>query len=746
MASRAAWQDREMETREPSAHPDAQPDTAHPQRQVLAACNLCEAICGLELTIEDRPEGPKVTSIRGNPDDPLSRGHICPKGVALADIHEDPDRLRHPVKRVGEGPDAQWEEISWDEALDLTADGIARTINEHGRNALGVYFGNPNVHSLGAQTHGVLMLKSFKTRNKFSATSVDQLPHQFVAWQLFGHQLLIPIADIDRTSYFLVFGANPMASNGSLMTVPDFPNRLRELKKRGGRMVVFDPRRTETAKVADEHHFVRPATDAVVLLAMVHVLLEEGLADPPAYVRGIESVRLAVADITPEYAAEASGVPAEEIRRITREFAAADGAAAYGRVGLSTQGFGSLCQWALNLLNILTGNFDREGGMLFPEPAVDIVGKAIVGRGHYDVWRSRVRGVPEFGGEMPVSTLREEIETPGEGQIHAMLTVAGNPVLSTPDGAATRGCVRRPGLHGGRRHLPQRDHPARRRGASADHGAGAGAVRPGLPHAGRAEHRAVHPTGLREGRGRDARLGDLPRDRPAHWGSAEAQEDDGQGAHRAGVAQPQPDDDPLDPAPHRPSYDDASAAGQPGRCRPRPAEADDARAAPDQGQADPPRPRPDRRGPRPVAAHHRRDARAALPDGDSNGDLVLIGRRHQRDNNSWMHNTERLTKGKPRHQLLMHPDDLASHGLTDGAPVHVASRVGKVTTEVRATEDMMRGVVSLPHGYGHQLDGVRLTNASKVAGVSANDLTDPERMDVSGVAALNGVPVTVSPA
>ena len=428
-----------METREPSAHPDAQP--GHPQRQVLAACNLCEAICGLELTIEDRPEGPKVTSIRGNPDDPLSRGHICPKGVALADIHEDPDRLRRPVKRVGDGPEARWEEISWDEALDLTADGIARTINEHGRNALAVYLGNPNVHSLGAQTHGVQMIKSFKTRNKFSATSVDQLPHQFVAWQLYGHQLLIPIADIDRTSYFLVFGANPMASNGSLMTVPDFPNRLRELKKRGGRMVVFDPRRTETAKVADEHHFVRPATDAVVLLAMVHVLLEEGLADPPAYVRGIESVRLAVADITPEYAAEASGVPAEEIRRITREFAAADGAAAYGRIGLSTQGFGSLCQWALNLLNILTGNFDREGGMLFPEPAVDIVGKAIVGRGHHDVWRSRVRGLPEFGGEIPVSTLREEIETPGEGQIRAALIVAGNPVLSTPDGPRLAGAL-----------------------------------------------------------------------------------------------------------------------------------------------------------------------------------------------------------------------------------------------------------------------------------------------------------------
>ncbi len=293
------------------SHDQPAPAPAHPSRQVLAACNLCEAICGLELTIEDRPEGPKVTSIRGNANDPLSRGHICPKGVALADVHEDPDRLRRPVKRVstGSSEEPEWVEISWDEALDLTADGIAAAINRHGPNGLGVYLGNPNVHSLGAQTHGVTMVKSFKTRNKFSASSVDQVPHQFVAWQLFGHQLLIPIADIDRTSYFLVFGANPMASNGSLMTVPDFPNRVRELKRRGGRMVVFDPRRTETAKVADEHHFVRPATDAVVLLAMLHVLFEEDLTDPPDYVEGIESVRLAVASYTPEYAARGLRCP-----------------------------------------------------------------------------------------------------------------------------------------------------------------------------------------------------------------------------------------------------------------------------------------------------------------------------------------------------------------------------------------------------------------------------------------------------
>ena len=398
----------------------------------LGVCNLCEAICGLELTLEDG----QVSAIRGSADDPLSRGHICPKGTAIADIHADPDRLRRPVKRVTTDSEVRWEEIGWDEALDLVADGLAAAINRHGRDALAIYQGNPNAHSLGSLTHGTALVRSFRTRNKFSATSVDQLPHQLVAHLMYGHQLFLPIPDIDRTSYFLVLGANPMASNGSLMTVPDFPTRLRDLKERGGRMVVIDPRRTETAKVATEHHFVRPGTDAHLLLAMLQVLFAEGLTRPPAYVERLDLVEAAVAAYTPELAERATGIPAEEIRRITREFAAADGAAAYGRVGVSTHAFGTVCQWAVQLLNLLTGNLDRAGGVCFTTPAIDVVGTGLIGAGHHDVWRSRVRGLPEFGGELPVSVLREEIETPGEGQVHALLAVAGNPVSSTPDGAA----------------------------------------------------------------------------------------------------------------------------------------------------------------------------------------------------------------------------------------------------------------------------------------------------------------------
>ncbi len=715
-----------METIEPSVE----------SRQVLSACNLCEAICGIELTIEDRPEGPKVTSIRGNDADPLSRGHICPKGVALADIHEDPDRLRRPVKRVGD----EWVEISWDEALDLTADGLAAAINQHGKDAVGMYFGNPNVHSLGSQTHGVNMNRSFKSRNKFSASSVDQVPHQFVAWQLFGHQLMLPIADIDRTSYFLVFGANPMASNGSLMTVPDFPNRLRALKKRGGRMVVFDPRRTETAKVADEHHFVRPATDAAVLLAMVHVLFEEDLTDPPDYVEGIESVRLAVADYTPEYAEEASGVPADEIRRITREFAAADGAAAYGRVGLSTQGFGSICQWAIHCLNILSGNFDREGGVLFTEPAVDVVGKAILGRGHYDLWRSRVRGIPEFSGELPVSTMREEIETPGEGQIRAMLTVAGNPVLSTPDGGRLGEAL------AGLDFMAAVDIYLNETTRHAD------VVLPPTTTLERDQYDLVfHSFAVRNTARWSPPVFEKPEDAMHDWeiyreitlrtaARLENKKPMAKALKERAALSVSPativttllltgrrttmralrsNPEGVDLGPLKPTM--------PARLQTKDKQI---HLAPDLVMADLPR--------------LRSAIATQLDGGQSNGSLLLIGRRHQRDNNSWMHQSERLTRGKPRHQLLMNPEDLDAHGLTDGSRVRVASRVGEVTTEVRATDDMMRGVVSLPHGFGHQGAGMRLSKSSKVVGVSVNDITDPELLDISGNAALNGVPVTVT--
>jgi len=702
----------------------------------LGVCNLCEAICGLEVTVE----GDRVTSIRGNPADPLSRGHICPKGVSLADVHSDPDRLRRPVRRVGEGADAEWVEIGWDEALDRVADGLARAINEHGRDALGIYAGNPNAHALGAATHGLAMVKMLRTRNRFSASSVDQIPHQLVAWQLYGHQLLLPIPDIDRTTYFLVFGANPMASNGSLMTAPDFPNRLRALKARSGRMVVVDPRRTETAKVADEHLFVRPGSDAVVVLAMVRTLFEEGLTRPAPYVDRVDRVRELVEPFTPEVAERVSGIAADDVRRLARELAAADGAAAYGRIGVSTTGFGSLAQWGIQCLNILSGNFDQPGGVLFTEPAIDFVSRRFVGPGHYDLWRSRVRGIPEYGGELPAAVMREEIETPGDGQIRAMLTVAGNPVLSTPDGrrlaAAFAGLDFMAAIdiyvNETTRHadviLPpttalERDHydiifhglavrntarftPAvLPKPADAKHDYEI--VRELVP---RLQRRLVRRPPLRSRLRQRARLAPSPTRILA-------------GLLRANgvttLKQLRRHPEGIDLGPLRPTM--------PERLQTPNHRID---LAPDLVTGDLPR------------------LRAWLDQRLERGpdSLVLIGRRHQQDNNAWFHNVERTTRGRPRHQLLMHPDDLAEQGIADGALVTVSSRVGSVTVDVRASEDIMRGVVSLPHGYGHQVDGTRLSRAAKVPGVSINDLTDPEALDLSGNAALSGVPVTVAPA
>jgi anaerobic selenocysteine-containing dehydrogenase len=698
----------------------------------IGVCNLCEAICGLELTVEGR----EVVAVRGNPADPLSRGHVCPKGVAVADVYADPDRLRRPVRRVGEGADARWEETGWDEAFDLVADNLARVINEQGDDALGVYLGNPNAHSLGSMTHGTAMVRSFRTRNRYSATSVDQLPHQLVAHLMFGHQLFLPIPDIDRTSWFLVVGGNPMASNGSLMTVPDFPRRVRELRARGGRMVVLDPRRTETAKVADEHHFVRPGTDAWVLLAMLHVLTTETTPAVAPYVDGADTVVDLVAEFTPERAAAMSGLPADVVRRLARELLAADAGVVYSRIGVSAGPWGTVCQWAVNCLNVLSGNLDRPGGAMFTTPAIDAVGTGLIGRGHHDAWRSRVRGLPETAGELPVAALREEIETPGEGQVRAMLTVAGNPVLSTPDGARLDAALR------GLDFMAAVDIYVNETTRHAD------VILPPTTVLERDHYDlAFHLLAVR----------DTARFTPAVFAKAPDQRHDWEIFREITLrttARLQRKA-PLRKRLVQRARLTASPTflvglllrrGSSGvtleKLRARPAGID---LGPLRGGQLPDRlPSRDKRldlAPALVVEDVARLAAVPAPSGDG---LLLIGRRHQRDCNSWMHNSERLTKGRPRHHLLMNPDDLAARSIADGSRVRVTSRVGSVEVEVAASDDLMPGVVSLPHCYGHAVDGVLMACSREVPGVSVNDLTDPELLDVSGNAALNGVPVVVT--
>src|SRR5690606_29559525 len=394
-------------------------------------CNLCEAMCGLAIEVD----GPDILAIKGDRDDPFSRGHLCPKAIALKDIHQDPDRLRQPLKRTHDG----WQTISWQQAFDETAERLRAIRTRHGRDALGVYLGNPNVHNHGTMLSILPFLRALGSRKRFSATSLDQLPHMLAQLQMFGHQLLFPVPDLDRTELLICVGANPLASNGSLMTAPDIGKRLKSIAERGGRLITVDPRRTETAQIAQEHLFIRPGTDAFLFLGMLHSLFADNLVRLGAaegLVEGLDVLARISQAWRPERGAPVTGTDADRIRALARELAHTPCAALYTRMGVSTQQFGSVATWLAYCLNVLTGHLDQPGGMMFTTPAVDAIGfGALAGQtGHFDKFRSRVRDLPEFGGELPTATLAEEILTPGEGQIRALVTSAGNPVLSSPNG------------------------------------------------------------------------------------------------------------------------------------------------------------------------------------------------------------------------------------------------------------------------------------------------------------------------
>src|SRR4051794_9929702 len=397
-------------------------------------CPLCEATCGLEITLD----GDRITAIRGDREDVFSHGFLCPKGVALKDLHEDPDRLRTPLVRR----DGELVPTSWDEAYATIAERLGPILVDHGRDAVAVYAGNPSAHNLSALLYIRVLAKALGSRNIYTASTVDQRPKEISAALMFGHQLTIPVPDLDRTQHLLILGANPLHSNGSLLTAPDMRGRLRALRARGGKVVVIDPRRTRTAQEADEHHFIRPGTDALLLFALVHVLVEEGLADLGRLAElssGREQVEELAADFPPEQVAPACGIAAGEIRRMARELAAAPRAAVYGRIGTTTQEFGTLASWLVDVLNVLTGNLDRAGGAMFPRAAAgarNTAGAPGRGRGvQIGRFHSRVRGLPESFGELPVACLAEEIETPGEGQVRALITISGNPARSTPNSA-----------------------------------------------------------------------------------------------------------------------------------------------------------------------------------------------------------------------------------------------------------------------------------------------------------------------
>lgn len=736
-------------------------------RTVYRTCSLCEATCGLAIDVE----GDRITRVRGDADDVFSRGFVCPKGAQIGALHDDPDRLRRPLVRRG----GELVEASWDEAFSAVERGLLPVLERCGRNAVAVYLGNPNAHGLAGAFYVRPLLKALGTKNVFSASTVDQMPKHVSSGLMFGSPLTIAVPDLDRTDHLLMLGANPFVSNGSLCTAPDFPGRLRALRERGGKLVVVDPRRTRTAREADEHLFIRPGTDAAFLLALVQVLFAEGrvsLGGLAGHVAGLDELEPLVECFAPRRVADSCGIDAETIRRTARELAEAPSAAVYGRIGTHAVEFGTLAAWAVDLLNALTGNLDRPGGALFPRAAHARAGRRPGGRGFTTGrWRSRVKGHPEVMGELPVATLADEIETGGEDQVRALLTVAGNPVLSTPDATRLDGALA--GLdfmlsvdiycNETARHadviLPPPSPLARSHYDVAFYGLAVRNVAnysgPIFEAEGPSEADILAKLALiASGQGADgdpAIVDDLiARTVASGLSGAEGSpaRDCGEKEMLEAVAGHSGPDRVLDLLLRAGPYGDGFGAVADGLSL---ARLEEHPHGIDLGALEPQVPEvlstPSGKielAPKLLVEDAAR-LRARLES--PRAGLLLVGRRHLRSNNSWMHNLKSLVSGRDRCTLQVHPDDADRLRLVDGARAKVSSRVGTVVVSVERTADVMPGVVSLPHGWGHGAPGARMGIARHHAGVNSNALSDASVIDpLSGNAQLNAIPVEVRPA
>ena len=678
------------------------------------------------------------------------------------------------VRRTASG----WQRIAWDEAFDEVANHLKQIQTAHGKDAVATYVGNPTVHSYGAMLFAPGFIRSLHTRNRFSATSVDQLAHHVAAYFMFGHQLMLPVPDIDRTEFLLMLGTNPAVSNGSMMTAPGLPQRIRDIRTSGGKVILIDPRRNETAELVDRHLFIRPGTDALLLLALLKVLFAEGLTQlgtVSPFTDGLETITKVVAEFPPERVAPLTGIDSAEIRLLAAEFAAAESAVCYGRVGVSMQEFGGLCQWLINVLNIVTGNLDQEGGAMFPLPAFDPVTApdSVAPRGSFGRWHSRVRKLPEFAGELPVAALAEEILTAGAGQIRALVTHGGNPVLSTPNGreldralagldymAAIDFYINETTRHAhiilpptaplerghydlafhllGVRNIakfsPPLFHPNGERRHEWEIFLELQTRMEGGGLLGRARHKInrrffgperVLDLGLRFGP--YGRLG-------AMWNGRPVRE------IRRKMRVPYLNLQALKAAVHGIDLGPLQPC-LPGRLR---TDGKRIQLAPEIFIKDIKRLQNLERG---VDCGRPSRNKLAAPAAETNGHLLLIGRRQLRSNNSWMHNSQRLVKGKPRCTLLMHSTDAADRELKPGQKVCVRSRAGSIEIPIEVSDDIMPGVVSIPHGWGHDRSQIQLEVASQHAGASINDLTDDLAIDaLCGTAAFSATPVTVEAA
>jgi len=710
---------------------------------VLRSCNLCEAGCGLTFEVEDN----RIVSVQPDEHDPYSRGYVCPKGMAIADIHHDPDRLRRPVRR---GADGRFHDVSWEEAFTEAGARLREIRARHGADAVAVYFGNPLVHNYSA----IIMLGSFLnalgSRNRTGAGSQDTSPRFGASYYLYGNTLVMPVPDIDRTDYFLCVGANPAISQGSAMVTPNVRASLRAIRERGGKVVIVDPRFTETAKLADEHVFIRPGGDAAFLLAMVQALIDAGRIDRDAIQQmatGWDETAQRLRAFSPERTERLTGVAASVTRRLADEFAAARRAVAYTRVGTCNNAFGTLASWANDVLNLAAGRLGVEGGAMFPEPGLD--GSQFVRLGKmngHDRWRSRVRGLPETGCDLPASILAEEIETPGNGQVRALVTAAGNPVLSTPNGRRLDRALEKIEfmvavdlyINETTRHADLILPPCW--SLAEDHS------EPLAPSVSLRNVVRWCPPVVQRAADELADWEILLRLTQELGGGPTGMKWVDRGLRVAAKVgwryDPQQTLDMLlRIGPHGDRY-------LPWR---RGINLRKVKSSPYGVDLGPARP----------GVRHRLDYKdgkihlAAAPliraiaelerelDRErADGEVLLIGRRELRTNNSWMHNVPALVAGRERCVLYVNPYDAGRAGLRDSEPAQLESRVHSGVVPVRVTDEVMPGVVSLPHGWGHAACAGWQSVASAHAGVSANDFTDDQRVEsVVGQSILNGVPV-----
>ena len=689
-------------------------------------CNLCEAMCGLKITYKAK----KVISIVGDKKDPLSKGYICPKSQALKDLYEDSDRLKTPIKRTENG----WEKISWTEAFDEVEHQIKKIQEKYGNDAVATYQGNPNVHNLGAMLYGGPFLKSLKTKQKYSATSADQLPHHIASLKMFGHQMLIPIPDIERTDYLLILGANPGASNGSLLTAPGFSQKIKNIQKRGGEVINIDPRYTETSKISSNHFFINPGKDALLLLSLLHVIFEQGIHEKThlsSHLKGLNEIKKIVKKYPPQKTASVIGIDDFEIQKIAKDFINSETAVCYGRMGVSTQEFGGICQWLINVINIVTNNMDKVGGAMFTKPAIDLVfmtgmqGKV----GNFDRYRSRVHDLPEYSGELPVATLADEILVKGEGQIKMLICTAGNPVLSTPNGKKLE------------KALEELDYMVSIDIYLNETSKYANIILPSTNGLETLHYDLVfHQLAIRNTAKLSEVLFEKDDNQKHDWQILNELTERITGNKNSLTPEKM-----LDSMFQFSSYKDANLSVK--KLKDNPSGLDLGALQPHLTKRIFTTDKKINISPKFFIDDLKRldqELFNVVDEDKINYPFALIGRRHLRNNNSWMHNSELLMKGKNRCTVLMSSKDANNLSITNHQQIRIISNVGSIKLPVEISDEMKEGVLSIPHGFGHNREGTKIKLAEKNAGESINDLTDDHKIDrLTGNANFSGTRVKV---